>query len=73
MNPFRTVLSDALTHLITNWKTTVQSLLTIGLTTAAALLPLGVLSAKETVYAIVAQALFKAWIGIIQTDSQSAK
>ncbi len=68
--PLSTVLSDALTHLIQNWKTTVSGFLTITLTTTAALLPLGILTPREVIVAGVIQAVGKAWISLIQKDGQ---
>ena len=71
--PLNAVLSDALTHLIQNWKTTVSGFLTISLTTTGALLPLGILTPKHTVYALVAQALCKGYLSLIQKDGQGPK
>lgn len=70
MGALRTTLSDGLTHLIVNWKSTAQGFLTIGLATATTLLPLGILSPKQTVWAVAAQALCKAYIAIITKDAK---
>lgn len=71
--PLRTMLSDGLTHVVQNWKTTVSGFLTITLTTTATLLPLGVLTPKETAYALIAQSLCKAYVALIQQDGRSSQ
>ena len=66
----RTMLSDALTHLVNNWKTTVAGFLTITLVTTPVLLTSGKLTVEQAGWALLAQGLAKAWISLIQKDGQ---
>ena len=68
--PLNAVLSDALTHLIQNWKTTVSGFLTVTLTTTAILLPLGIVTPEHTVWLVVVQGLCKGYLSLIQKDGQ---
>jgi hypothetical protein len=68
--PLNAVLSDALTHLIQNWKTTVSGFLTISMTTTATLLPLGIVTPEHTVWLEVVQGLCKGYLSLIQKDGQ---
>ena len=68
--PLNAVLSDALTHLIQNWKTTLSGFLTISMTTTATLLPLGIVTPEHTVWLVVVQGLCKGYLSLIQKDGQ---
>ena len=73
----RTMLSDALTHLVNNWKTTVSGLLTVTITAGAyfAAVPTAVLqqngiTQKEIFWGTCAVGLAKVFLGLIQKDGQ---
>jgi hypothetical protein len=73
--PLRTVLSDALTHLIQNWRTTAAGLLTLAVTGGAYLTvaPPPGFTAKEVGWATFAAGLAKVWLSLIQKDGQGPK
>jgi hypothetical protein len=70
--PLNAVLSDALTHLIQNWKTTVSGVLTLMVTGGAylTLAPPPGFTAKEIGWATFATGLAKVWLSLIQKDGQ---
>jgi hypothetical protein len=70
-----TQLSDTLTHLLTNWKSTVSGFLTITLVTTTALLSYPPLQAHLKAIAIIGgiQVLAKAYIALIQNDAPTVK
>ncbi len=71
-----TPLSDALTHVITNWKTTAQAVLGVIVATGVyfAAVPTAVLqqngiTQKEIFYATILFGLAKVYLGILQKDA----
>jgi len=70
--PLSTMLSDALTHIIANWKTTAAGLLTLAVTGGAYLTvsPPPGLTAKEMGWATFVVGLAKVWLSLIQKDGQ---
>lgn len=70
--PLNAVLSDAITHIIQNWKTTVSGMLTLAVTGGAYLTvaPPPGFTAKELGWATFAVGLAKVWLSLIQKDGQ---
>lgn len=67
-----TTVSDVVTHILTNWKTTVSSILTVTLATSAALLAYPPIQQHPqwVIWLGGAQILAKIWIGLIQVDAK---
>lgn len=70
-------LSDALSHLLNNWKTTVQAILGVVVATGVyfAAVPTAVLqqngiTQQEIFYATIGFGLAKVYLGLIQKDGQ---
>lgn len=55
-----------------NWKSSASGILSATLATTVALLPLHVLSPRQTVIAGVIQAVGKVWLGLITPDAKPA-
>ena len=55
-----------------NWKSSASGILTATLSLTVALLPLHVLSPRETVWAGAIQAVAKVWLGLITPDAKPA-
>ena len=68
--PFNQILSDALTHFLTNWKTSVAGALTLAVVTAAYLLTVPTIPHSLTVPLTIIAGLGKIYISVIQSDGQ---
>ena len=66
--PFNQVLSDALTHFLTNWKTSVSALCSLALAWSLVLMMLPACPHWLSTTCLIVSSLAKATIGVIQKD-----